>query len=287
MEPMMRSKQTVPILVGPAYQYSPRALLFSEADDVWPHLSLKKTVERIADLLPQDKVIGWRAICSGKCRGLAEPAANDTARWIEQHGRSLGFRTPTTAERSRVMDLVKYHARLNLPDHVLYDAQGNAFDRGLLPCSIGPALQRWAGGTEPPRHAFPAAAQIEEGYQSLRRGIQALRLDGLLTAPTAVPPPIASRLLLATDGNPAPWAALVAENAEPGTPSGSGASPPATDPSQEGTHPHTPTRGADKNVRGARGTQATSRKLRDRPAKQADIGQLQKCMNIAGNGRPG
>ena len=267
MEPMMRARQETPFIVGPAYQYAPRSMLFSEEQEAWPLMSYKQTIAHIADRLPNERRDGWLAICSGTVlRGQVEVAAASTARWIEQHGRDFGFRAPSVVERSRVMGLAEYHAQLGLTDPELYNAQGNSFDRALLPSCIGPTLRIWATGVDLPKHAFPTAAQVEQGYQVLRSEVEALGIVGLTTAPTAIPRPKAYTLLLGAAGEPAQWASIVSDNericaeyesdtARPADVRGQTGIPPPVD-----IPPQTPAKAVGKRPRAAAATPRSSQK---------------------------
>eukprot|EP00974_Lingulodinium_polyedra_P111859 10820865-Lingulodinium_polyedra.AAC.1 len=60
---------------------------------------------------------------------------------------------------------------------------GNHFDRSIVIQRLAGAVQAWLGGTLPGRAGHPSLAEIEAGYQELRRALG----TGLRTMAWAVP----------------------------------------------------------------------------------------------------
>ena len=116
-----------------------------------------------------------------------------------------------------------------------------------------------------------------------------------MTAPTAVPPPVANQLLLGTGDDPAPWAALIAEADQPEASSASGETTATADQNHAGPgdggaatespsdiggtlFPTTPERGK-RGARVSKGTPVPGfRKNRDMPARPEDLGRLAMFM---------
>eukprot|EP00969_Alexandrium_andersonii_P213653 9434903-Alexandrium_andersonii.AAC.1 len=64
-------------------------------EGAWHHLHEGNVAGAISSRLPSGLRHGWWNIVRGRTRGGDEVIAAQTADWIEQHGRELGFRTPT------------------------------------------------------------------------------------------------------------------------------------------------------------------------------------------------
>ena len=122
----------------------------------------------IKSRLPAHLWQGWRMIARNMVSPQCERETDEVARWISRHGAEHGFRAPNTRERGRAMGMMAYLGELELEERVLYDAQGNLFDRHVVPLRVSRPVVRWLQGEEVPRHAYPAVADIEAGYQELR-----------------------------------------------------------------------------------------------------------------------
>ena len=104
----------------------------------------------------------------GRTMGEDEPLALPAARWIWQHGRSRGYRAPSTLERSRGMGLEGYHAALRLPEIEMYNAQSEAADFVAVQMSIAPMVRAWLQGQVVPPHGFPDMRTIGHSYHQIR-----------------------------------------------------------------------------------------------------------------------
>eukprot|EP00969_Alexandrium_andersonii_P202324 8939634-Alexandrium_andersonii.AAC.1 len=78
--------------------------------------------------MPTELRPGWWHIVRHRTRGEHDRAAEGTADWIELHGRELGFRAPTVAERGRSLGIWEYLHGIGLTERQIFDAQGNLFD---------------------------------------------------------------------------------------------------------------------------------------------------------------
>ena len=101
-------------------------------------------------------------------RGEEEREAERAAAWVGRFGQQHGFRPPNLGERSRAMGSASYLDSLGLCPRALYDAQGNHFDRHVIPLRVLRPVVRWLQGEDVPRHSYPAVADIEADYQELR-----------------------------------------------------------------------------------------------------------------------
>eukprot|EP00974_Lingulodinium_polyedra_P057839 5569410-Lingulodinium_polyedra.AAC.1 len=81
------------------------------------------------------------------------------------------------------MGLEAYTHLLGLGPVQLYDAQGNHFDKYIVIQRLASAMQAWLGGALPGGAGHPSLAEIEAGYQELRRTLG----TGLRTMAWAVP----------------------------------------------------------------------------------------------------
>ena len=79
------------------------------------------------------------------------------AAWVATHGAAHGFRPPNVCERPRALGLAGYFAELGLPEGVLFDGQGNAFDRSAVLSRAGSSVAAWLEGADLPRSASPPA----------------------------------------------------------------------------------------------------------------------------------
>ena len=77
--------------------------------------------------------------------------------WLDSTNGECGARRPDLQERGRVMGAPEHWAALgqDLTARQLHDAQGNAFDPRALTRRIGPGIEAWIHGQDPPRHRFP------------------------------------------------------------------------------------------------------------------------------------
>ena len=83
------------------------------------------------------------------------------AYWITTHGPGLGIRVPNVGERARALALYGYMERLRLPEQVLFNAQGNIFDKDALNEALYYALFAWLSGVaDIPRHTYRAYDQL-------------------------------------------------------------------------------------------------------------------------------
>eukprot|EP00974_Lingulodinium_polyedra_P046221 4428880-Lingulodinium_polyedra.AAC.1 len=69
------------------------------------------------------------------------------------------------------MGLAAYTRLLSLGPAQLYDAQGNHFDRYIVTQRLAGAVQAWGGGAALASPRYPSLAEIETGYQELRRAL--------------------------------------------------------------------------------------------------------------------
>eukprot|EP00969_Alexandrium_andersonii_P188205 8316732-Alexandrium_andersonii.AAC.1 len=71
-----------------------------------------------------------------------EPVAARAADWIALHGRQIGARAPSVAERAAATGMATYMEALGLTDRETYDAQGNCFHPlALAARSVDPIKQ--------------------------------------------------------------------------------------------------------------------------------------------------
>ena len=115
-----------------------------------------------------------------------------TARWIVDHGASIGIRIPNVRERARALGLGDYYDLLEaqgLGTVQLFTAQGNAFDHVAVARRLGQAVRTCLRGGFPERHRYPTPQAIEDLYQRLRTPIEAGTDGGppLRCVPTAFP----------------------------------------------------------------------------------------------------
>eukprot|EP00975_Prorocentrum_lima_P059194 12411726-Prorocentrum_lima.AAC.1 len=68
--------------------------------------------------------------------------------------------------------MTAYLHTLELPNTILFDAQGNHFDRGVLGIRAGPLIGAWADGAALAHHTFPPEAAIRACQAELSRCLQ-------------------------------------------------------------------------------------------------------------------
>ena len=97
-----------------------------------------------------------------------EQLAIGAARWICDHGRELGFRTPDVNERARVAGCAYYLMSLGLEEDQLLAAQGNHFDPGALLVRIARFITNWLRGEPLAQHTYLDIDALTSSYQELR-----------------------------------------------------------------------------------------------------------------------
>ena len=66
------------------------------------------------------------------------------------------------------MGATAYLRDMGLSDRALFDGQGNAFDRGLLQATIGPAINRYLCGAELPTWTCPPPDVVAAIYGEVK-----------------------------------------------------------------------------------------------------------------------
>ena len=129
--------------IASTYQYAPEQLLYSSK---WNKLSLTQVVDRIKAAMSNEARIAWVGLTKARLLNKNEHDALEAIKWIIDHGRKHGIRTPTVQERSRAFGMENYLKALGLPEPRLYDAQGNMFDKDAFIYRIEAVLQAWLVG---------------------------------------------------------------------------------------------------------------------------------------------
>ena len=66
MTPMMRARQQQgDLIIGPVYQYNPKAVLYKEEQDFWPTMTPEQISSHIGQCMPEHLRRGWNQICQG------------------------------------------------------------------------------------------------------------------------------------------------------------------------------------------------------------------------------
>ena len=132
MAPLMRARhQTGSFIRGSTFQYMAPALLYHD-DGPWQSMGMVAVRSRIEQLMPPELRRAWMLLHRSP-RGEDEREAERAAEWIGRFGAQHGFRPPNLCERSRVTGSAHYLESLGLGPRELYDAQGNHFDRHVIP----------------------------------------------------------------------------------------------------------------------------------------------------------
>ena len=145
MPPMQRNRGLNEEIRASTYQCHPCHLLYRLADG-WCDGDVGRAAARIAALMPLELRQGWDIIRRGMITRDTEHLAIGAARWICDHGRLLGFRTPDVNERARVTGCAHYLMSLGLEEDQLFDAQGNHFDPAALLVRIARPITGWLRG---------------------------------------------------------------------------------------------------------------------------------------------
>ena len=84
---------------APPYHYIPRNLVYDKASH-WHTGSMDSVGNRIRDALPPALQPGFRVLRNGAPRE-EEDRAIPVVKWMEEHGRRLGYRVPSARVRAR------------------------------------------------------------------------------------------------------------------------------------------------------------------------------------------
>ena len=160
MAPMMRSNPRAPdVAVPSAFQATPDGLLCHRDSDA-SSLTVAELRKYVRVRLPETLRSAWDWLSSSKISG-SNVGIDDLAIWLVRSGPDIGVRPPNARERSRALGIEEYAAALELPDVVLYDATGNAFDGEAFLARVEGPLRRLGNGPRanperwlPPREVF-------------------------------------------------------------------------------------------------------------------------------------
>ena len=125
------------------YQYAPRCLLY---DTRWQHSSLSQIIKGIGDMMPDQVKKGWTLLAANQITDANEYAAIPTTEWLTEHGRNIGARIPSVAERGRAFGMWQYLDSLGMEERQLFDAQGNMFDKEALTRRFRHSVEAWLKG---------------------------------------------------------------------------------------------------------------------------------------------
>eukprot|EP00969_Alexandrium_andersonii_P015465 676187-Alexandrium_andersonii.AAC.1 len=85
-------------------------------DAPWRWLPEDQVGPAIGQALPEECRQGWHILHRGLMDSNNEPVVARAADWIALHGRQIGLRAPTTAERAAATGMAAYMESLTLTD---------------------------------------------------------------------------------------------------------------------------------------------------------------------------
>ena len=125
-------------------------------------------------MMPDQVKKGWTLLAANQITDANEYAAIPTTEWLTEHGRNIGARIPSVAERGRALGVWQYLDSLGMEERQLFDAQGNMFDKDSVIRRVRFAVALWLrGDIDMPNVTAASPAEIGRWWQRLKHDVVA------------------------------------------------------------------------------------------------------------------